>query len=301
MKKITLITLSFILVFSSCIGKTNKGDGTTGEDASQQTIGKGINALVDDTVESVELRGKLYYLRKGNLYILDLKTNKEKELKLSTKPIVEVNISPDGKYIAYEEELYNSDCNRVTSLAFYDLSTESKIGKIEGKIDRKSVNMSRWDVPVAVVYEIVDLENENNTKYYRWTMRTDQKEEITFDEYYDDKSGPEYLGDGQSKLDCPFDVNWTMMDSDEKIYLINNKSGNKTDVVKADVFKDNRLLRFQLSEWIDASHFTYVTELLPEAQCGPIKYSIYIYDLETKTSKLILEDVGPFNIVRNIE
>ena len=298
MKKLLFIALSLLFITSSCSSNTNKGYGEAEKGGESQET---INNASDDAVKATRLAGELYYLQKDRLYVLDLATNDKKELKLANKPISNINISPDGKYLAYEIELYNSDCNGVTSLAFYDLSTEDQFEKIEGKKGKKSIHVSRWEIPVAVVYAVVDLEDEENTKYYRWTMRTGQKEELTMEEYNNDESGPEYQENGQFRLDCPFDANWTAMNDGEKIYLVNNKSDNKTDVVETAPDDYQQTLRFHLSEWLDATHLTYVIELLPEAQCGPINYNIYIYDLATKTSKLILEDVGPFCIIRDIE
>ena len=290
MKHLTFITLSLLLIISSCGNKTNKDNGETAK-----------NNASDDVMKATPLKGEVYYLLAGKLYVLDLATNEKKELKLSNEPISNISISPDGECLAYETELYNSDCNIVTSLAFYDLSTESQFGKFEGEKGKKSIHVSHWEVPVAVVYKIVNLEAEDDddTKYYRWTMRTDEKEEITMEEYYEEETGFEYQEDGQFRLDSPFDANWTAMSNEEKIYLVNNKSGDKIDVVEIDPDKNKRVLRFHLSQWLDATHLTYVTELMAEAQCGPLNYNIYVYDLATKTSKLILEDVGTFIIIRD--
>ena len=301
MKKLTFITLSLLFLISSCGSKTNKSNGDAENGKESQEIAN--DNASDDVMKATTLKGEVYYLLEGKLYVSDLATNEKKELKLSSEPISNISISPDGRYLAYEIELSNSDCNIVTSLAFYDLSTESQFEKFEGKKGKKSIHVSRWDVPVAVVYKIVnpEAEDDDDTKYYRWTMRTDQKEEITVEEYYDEESGPEYQEDGLFRLDSPFDDNWTAMSNEEKIYLVNSKSGNKTDVVETNPDKDKRVLRFHLSEWLDATHLTYITELMAEAQCGPLKYNIYVYDLAKKTSKLILEDVGTFNIIRDIE
>lgn len=226
--------------------------------------------------------GEAYILSEGKLYLMNLADKSREELAVSDKPVMNFALSPSQQYIAFEKELSNIDCRPKTLLVFYDLARQRAFQELGGK-DGLSGFIARWEGEEAV-YSLTNEEKEVYN-YYKTSVRTGNTTRISEEAYFN-------TGENDS-IANPYDKEWAVTGDGEQLTLVNTRTNKETVISSA---ADNRKLRDYTVQWLDHSRFVYASELMTEAQCAPRNYDIYLYNITTNNSTLIVKGVSEFRL-----
>ena len=248
---------------------------------------KSLLSSLHGNCDILPYEGKAYYLSEGKLYIIDLATKEQEELNISDKPILNYKLSPNQRYLAFEKEILNNDCHIVSSLVFYDLLKGKVFQELGGK-DGFSGLIERWESACA----IYSLSNEKKgiRNCYKTSLVSGKTERISEEEYNLSNEESEY------QIVNPYDEGLIVKGDDEKLTLLHAQLNKETEIPGV----DSRKLKCQTVQWLDRSRFVYAAEYTHETQCAPLDLDIYMYDLKTDSSTLIVKSAVCFDLQSDI-
>lgn len=241
----------------------------------------------DTSDEKIEAQG--YYLQKGKIYFYDFAKKEASLLVSADKDILTFWPSPNGEYIAFERiSDDDNECDAFASLGVFDISKKEIVEEFGADLKQTAVIFQGWQSDNKLFYTVHPSSGEEDAE---------PAEPISFaytvggeNERLDEVVGD--MGDGPEVKSL--NDNYSTTNDEDGVHLVEKATGTEKilTVEKGDI------RYYTVNVWLSPDTFLFTASHQYQAQCDIPADDVYLYNLKTGESKLILENASQIQLIK---